>query len=96
MGDSLVTTDIGRKWRQLCPFPWGGAGSPSNAVAPDPRLATSVVCTMWDLEPSSRLATIDMGRKVGAVVPLSGKGKLGRHLTQCGLGRGLPQYKVAY
>jgi len=40
-----------------------------------------------------RLATIDMGRKVGAAVPLSGQ--LGPHLTQCRLGRGLPSYQVA-
>jgi len=34
-----------------------------------------------------RLATIDMGRKVGAALPLS-VWELGLHLTQCGLGRG--------
>jgi len=39
-----------------------------------------------------RLATIDMGQIVGAAVPLSGE--LGPDLTQCGLGRGLPQYQV--
>jgi len=32
-----------------------------------------------------RLATIEVGRKVGATVPLS-VGKLGLHLTQCRLG----------
>jgi len=41
---------------------------------------------------SDRLATIDMGRKEGAAVPLWGE--LGLHLTQCGLGRGLPPYQV--
>jgi len=35
-----------------------------------------------------------MGRKLGAV-PLWG-GELGPHLTQCGLGRGLPPYQAAY
>jgi len=39
-----------------------------------------------------RLATIDMGRKVGATVPWGG---LGPQLTQCRLGRGLPPYQVA-
>ena len=34
-----------------------------------------------------RLATIDMGRKLGSCAPL---GELGPHLTQCCLGRGLP------
>jgi len=43
-----------------------------------------------------RLATIDVGRKVGAAVPLFGEeGQLGPHLIQCGLGRGLPSYQVA-
>jgi len=45
-------------------------------------------------EMGDRLATIDMGRKEGAAVPLSG-GELGPHLTQCRLGRGLPTYQVA-
>jgi len=40
------------------------------------------------------LATIDMGQKVGAAVPLS-MGELGPHLTQCHLGQGLPPYQVA-
>ena len=36
----------------------------------------------WYPDPSSRLATIDMGRKVGAAAPLSvGGGQLGPHLT---------------
>jgi len=42
----------------------------------------------------NRLATIDMGTKVGGFVTLSG-GELGPHLTQCGLGQGLPPYQVA-
>jgi len=51
----------------------------------------SAVAQMGD-----RLATIDMGRKeVGAAVPLS-VGKMSPHLTQCGLGRDLPPYQVAY
>jgi len=33
----------------------------------------------------NRLATIDMGQKVGAAVPLSVGWGLGPHLTQCGL-----------
>ena len=35
-----------------------------------------------------RLATVYIGQKVGAAVPLS-LGELGSHLTQCRLGRGL-------
>ena len=41
-----------------------------------------------------RLATIDVGRKVGATVPLS-VGELGLRLRQCLLGRGLRSYQVA-
>jgi len=37
-----------------------------------------------------RFATIDMGRKVGDVVPFWEE--LGPHLTQCGMGRGLTPY----
>ena len=51
---------------------------------------SSAVAEMGD-----RLVTIDMGRKVGAVVPLSVGGELGPHLTQCGLDRGLSPYQVA-
>jgi len=40
-----------------------------------------------------RLAAIDMGQKWGAVVPLSVGS--GLHLTQCGLGRGLPPCQVS-
>jgi len=50
---------------------------------------SSTVAEMGD-----RLATIDMGRKVGAAVLLF-VGELGPHLTQCSLGRGLPLYQVA-
>jgi len=37
--------------------------------------------TKWHLNPSSHLATTDVGRKLGAV-SLWGRG-LGPHLTQC-------------
>jgi len=49
--------------------------------------------TNWHLHSSSRLTTIDMGRKL-VVVPLLG-GELGSHLTQSHLGGGLPPYQVA-
>ena len=45
------------------------------------------------LDQSSRLATIDMGRKLGAVHRFGRE--LGPHLAQCSLGRGLPPYQVA-
>jgi len=47
--------------------------------------------TKWHLDLSSRLATIDMGRKLGAV-PLWGE--LVPHLTQRSLRRGLSPYLV--
>jgi len=46
-------------------------------------------------EMGERLATIDMGRKVGAAVPIS-VAELGLHLTQCRLDQGLPPYQVAH
>jgi len=45
-------------------------------------------------EMGNRLATIDMGQKLGGCVPF-GEGELGPHLAQCGLGRGLLPYQVA-
>jgi len=40
--------------------------------------AEANIRTKWHLDPSSHLATTDMGRK------LAGEGELGPHLTQCG------------
>ena len=45
-------------------------------------------------EMGNRLATVDMGQKVGAAA-LS-VGELGPYLTQCRLGRCQPPYQVAY
>jgi len=43
-----------------------------------------------------RLATIDMGGKLGGVPPFSGGGaELDPHLTQCGRSRGLPPCQVS-
>ena len=47
------------------------------------------VITKWHLDPSSHLATTDMGRKFGGCAPL-GDWELGPHLTQCGQERGPP------
>jgi len=51
--------------------------------------------TKWHLDPCSRLARTDMGRKLKEAVPLWGEG-LGPHLTQCGQGRGLPPCQVLF
>jgi len=52
--------------------------------------------TKWHLDPSSRLATTDMGPKLGGCCAPFGWGEeLGSHLTQCGLGWSLPAYQMA-
>jgi len=52
----------------------------------DRRQQLSAVAEIGD-----RLATTDMDQKVGAVSLL---GELSPHLTQCGLGWGLPPYQL--
>ena len=42
-----------------------------------------------------RLVTMDKGQKLEVCVPFFGEGdRVGPHLTQCHLGRGLPPYQV--
>jgi len=65
MGDRLATIDIGRKEEGCC-APWGGARSQSNTNV---AWAEVYLRTKWHLGLSSRLATIDMGRKVGVLCP---------------------------
>jgi len=48
--------------------------------------AEAYIHTKWHLDPSRRLPTTDMGRKLGGCAPLV---ELGPHLIQCGQGRGL-------
>jgi len=67
-----------------------GAGSPSRNVA----WANVYFRTTWRLYPSSRLATIDMNRKLEGCAPFRG-GELRLHLTQCRMGRCLSKYQVA-
>jgi len=52
-------------------------------------LVEAYLRTKWHLDPSSRLATIDIGRKLGAMSPFW-VGQLAPQLAQCGRGRGLP------
>ena len=67
-------------------------------------------CDSWPLSPDldriiskcsavaemgNRLATIDIGRKLGGCAPLPFLGGDRPHLTQCGLGRGRPPNQVA-
>jgi len=58
------------------------------------RLGRGLPPTTWHLDPSSHLATTDMGGKLGGYCGLSWGGA-GSHQTQCGLGRGLPPYQMA-
>jgi len=63
------------------PFFWGSWVPIERKVA----WAEAYLHTKWHLSPSSRLATADMGRKLGGCAPLD-EGDLGPHLTQCRLG----------
>jgi len=63
---------------------FGGAGSRSNTIF---TWAEAYLRTKWHLDPPSRLATIDMGGKVGMLCPHFGEGELGPHLTQRRLDR---------
>ena len=61
-----------------------GQGS-CDPIKPNVTWANVYLHTKWHLSPSSRLATMDIGRKlVGSA--LLGEGELGPHLTQCLLG----------
>jgi len=71
------------KWGLLCSSPWR-SWSPSNSMV----WAEANLCTKCHLDPSSRLATTEIGQKLWGSVPLLGE--LSLHLTQCGLSRGLP------
>jgi len=82
---------MGQKWGAAVPL-LGAAGSPSNAMSP---VAETYLPTKWHLDPSSRLATTDMGRKLGGCCAAFFVGELRSHLIQCGMGRGLSPYQMA-
>jgi len=72
---------MGRKIGGLCPlFGEGGSGSPSKKKV---AWAEAYLDTKWHLNPSSYLATTDMGQKLEGLCPFLG-GELSSHLTQCG------------
>ena len=69
---TVATIDMGWKEEGSCCAPFaagGGTGSTSNTMWPEVYFHTK-----WHLDPSSRLATIDMGRTLGAVPPFLGRG----------------------
>ena len=101
MGDCLATIVMGRKVGSAMPLFWGAqqvgdpAPPPSNTMWPGPR-PTSV--------PNGTLIHPAIWPHNGRVPKWGGEllclfwgvGELGPHLTQCGLGRGLPPYQVAH
>jgi len=68
-------------WWWVCPLFWGQLG-PHRTQSP---WAEAYIHTKCHLSPSSRLATTDIGRKLGACASL-GEGKLGPYLTQSRVG----------
>jgi len=67
----------------LYPFLGGGLGP--NLSQCNVAWADAYVCIKCHLDPSSRLATTDVGRKLGDSVPFWGREERGPHLTQCRL-----------
>jgi len=63
------------------PLSVGGSGVP---IQHNVAWAKAYLRTKWYPNASSHLATIHIGRKVGATVPLL-EGGMGPHPTQCGL-----------
>jgi len=63
MGDRFVTIDMGRKLEAV-PLMGENWISRQHNVAWD----EAYLRTKWHLDPSNRLATMTMGRKVGAVL----------------------------
>jgi len=80
MGDRLATIDMDQKVGAV-PLSRRELGPPSNNAA----WTEAYLRTKWHLDSSSRLATTDMGRKLGCCAPL-GEGQLDPRLTQCGQG----------
>ena len=61
---------MGRKVGVTAELLLRGSWVPSNTMSPGPR----PTCIKWYLDPSSRLATTDMGRKFGCCALLAGAG----------------------
>ena len=93
----LSASNVGVLWPKseglLCLCLWEEAGY--LAMQRNVAWANAYFRTKWHPDPSSCLATIDMGRESGACCAPFRGGELGPHLTQCRLGRGLPPYQVA-
>ena len=87
----LATIDMGQKFGGVgVPFFPGVAGSPLNTKSPGPRPTST---------PSAILVHPVDGHsehwpKIGGLCPFRG-GEQGPRLTQCRVGRDLPQYQIA-
>jgi len=85
----FATIDMNRKMGGCATFRGGSCDPISDNVA----WANVYLCTKCHFHPSSCLATIDLGQKLGDL-PLLGGGKLCPHLAQCGLNQGPPPRQV--
>jgi len=77
------------------PLPVVGAGSPPNSIA----WAKAYLSTKWHLDPSNRLATLDMAWKVGwgLLCPFRGEGVVGSPSnTVWPVPRPIPPFQVAF
>jgi len=80
----------GPKIEGLCPF----LGELGPHLELNVAWAKAYFRIKWHFDPSRRLATIDLGRQLGAVPPFWER-ELGPHLTQRRLGQGLPLYHAS-
>jgi len=71
IGNRLALIDMGQKLGRRAAFFGGGRGSWAH-IQHNVILAEAYLHTKWQLDPSTRLATIDMGQKLRAVPLLGG------------------------
>jgi len=79
---------LGGSWRRSYPQKKGTPAPAQVPIEHKVAWAEAYLHTKWHLSPSSRLVTMDIGRKLGAL-SLQGR-ELGPHLTQCHVGQGQP------
>ena len=72
MGDHLAAIDMGRKEGAAACAPFGGGKLGPHLT--QCGLGEAYLRTKWHHDPSSRLATIVLGQKLGALPPILGRG----------------------